>query len=61
MALSTPEIKYFIIKTDLFVKVKPFCLKGLWSPAPVSLNLINYLSLLIIRAKDINVFHMWHT
>lgn len=61
MSLSTLEIKYFIIKTDLFVKVKDFCRKGLWSPAPASLNHINYSSALIIRGKDINVFHIQHT
>lgn len=33
MSLPTPEIKYFVIKADLFVKV--FCLKDLWSPAPL--------------------------
>lgn len=61
MSLSTPERKSFIIKTDLFAKVKDSCLKGLWSPAPVSLNCINYLSPFIIRAKDSQVFHIQHT
>lgn len=61
MSLFTPEIKYFIIKIGLFIKVKDICLKGLWSPDPVSLNHINYFSPLVIRAKDTNVFHIQHT